>query len=71
MANKYIDYVLAYFPHISNLDRERRDVFSAGFFTIAQVSLIALRKGGFSLTVERMSALYDLVVNYFKRINDV
>jgi hypothetical protein len=37
ICNLYIDFVMGNYPNLHSLERERRDIFYSGFFTIAQV----------------------------------
>lgn len=71
IANKYIDYVLLHFGKISGLDREKKEAFYSGFYTLAQVCLMTIRKAGGSITVDQLSKLYELVVNYYAQIGNV
>ena len=38
---------------------------------MVQVSLMTVRKAGGSITMEQMSKIYELVVNYYKQIGNV
>lgn len=71
IANKYIEYVLVYFGKISSLEREKKEAFYSGFYTLAQVCLMTIRKAGGSITIDQMSKLYELVVGYYKKIDNV
>lgn len=71
IANKYIEYVLAHFGKISGLTAEKKEAFYGGFYTLAQVCLMTIRKAGGSITVDQLSKLYELVVGYYKQISNV
>jgi len=71
LCNNYIDYVLKTYPSIHNLEHEKRDLFYSGFLTIAQICLMTIRKSNGSITMDQLSTLYNLVVEHYKRINDV
>lgn len=51
IAQKYIDYVLGNFSKIEHINSEKRDIFFSGFFTLAQVCLMTIRKYNGSLVV--------------------
>jgi hypothetical protein len=63
--------VLVHFGKISGLDREKKDAFYSGFYTLVQVCLMTIRKSGGSITLDLLSKLYDLVVKYYSQISNV
>lgn len=71
LSNTYLDFVLTSFPDIQRLEKERRDLFSAGLLTIGQVCLMTIRKNKGSITMDQLSTLYNLVVEHYKKLNDV
>lgn len=71
LAHNYIDYILARIERLQGFEKEKRQMFYSGFFTIIQISLMTIRKSGGSINVELLSTLYDLVVNHFSRINNL
>jgi hypothetical protein len=71
IANRYIDYVLTHFGRIAVLGSEKKDTFYSGFYTLAQVCLMTIRKAGGSITVDQLSRLYELVINYYSQKGNV
>jgi hypothetical protein len=71
ICNYYIDYILKTYPSIHTLEQEKRDLFYSGFLTIGQICLMTIRKCKGSITMDQLSTLYNLVVEHYKRINDV
>lgn len=71
LCNEYIEYVLTTYNKVHGLEQEKRELFYSGFFTMAQVCLMTIRKAGGSITMQQLSSLYNLVVEHYKRINDV
>ncbi len=43
LCNDYIQYVLNTYSKIHGLEREKRDLFYSGFFTMAQVGVVLCR----------------------------
>ena len=51
LCNDYIQYVLNTYSKIHGLEREKRDLFYSGFFTMAQVCLMTIRKADGTITM--------------------
>jgi len=71
LCNTYIEYVLSMYGKLHSIEKEKRDMFYSGFFTMAQVCLMTIRKVNGSITMDQLSSLYDLVVKHYIRIKDV
>ena len=62
LCKHYLNFVLETFPKVHGIEQERKELFSSGFLTIAQVCLMTTRKNEGSITLEQLSTLYNLVV---------